>query len=384
MNKIRYFFLHDIDTLLYIICWGFHALFAQLMHAYGYSLLSAYNVTVSFVYATFFLLFRALHGNSIFFTFFYLEALCYNVLLTVCMGSDFGSIMLPVCVVPLLFLATITLKKRKRYYISLIALTAATTLFTLWWAYLRNGFLSLDFLAPINRYRSLYLAHVSFIMVMLAFILFYYSIFSEVQIASSRKKAQQQAEELEFMANHDQLTGLMNRRKITSYLRCAQRKKEKDGSDFALTIFDIDGFKKINDTYGHDAGDFILQQLSATVASQLASGEQFARWGGEEFVILFPLLDAREATASAYTSYESVIAKLNSIRAHVEAQCFQWQYTDIHITLTFGVSNSKEYSDLEQLIIEADNRLLYGKQHGKNQVVQEMPATANASKAGSV
>lgn len=357
MNKIRHFFLHNTELLLYVACWLFHALFAPLSKSYGFDLLAAYNVTVSFVYATFILLFNGLHNSNVFFLFYYLETLVYSVLLTVSTGADFGSTILTVGSIPLLFLTTLSAKKSRRFYIVLVALACCASVFTLWWTYARTGLLALDFVEAITDYRKLYLLHIAFITLIISVFLFYYSTLTQFQISRSQKKARMQAEELEYKANHDQLTGLMNRRKINVFLKQAQAQKEQEHAEYALTIFDIDGFKKINDTYGHDAGDFILRQMSSTVAKLLTEKQYFARWGGEEFVILF-------------TEYsDAIVGHLDEIRRAVEKQVFHWQYTDIHITLTFGLANSKECADLEKMIIEADDRLMYGKQHGKNQVV---------------
>ena len=159
------------------------------------------------------------------------------------------------------------------------------------------------------------------------------------------------------MATHDQLTGLMNRRKFATFLHRAQDTYEKAGADFTFTIFDIDGFKQINDTYGHDVGDFVLKNMTAFVSQQLPATVQLARWGGEEFVLLFP------------ESQAAVRSQLESIRKNVATHVFRWQYTDITITLTFGVCSLSEARDTEKMIVTADNRLMYGKKHGKNQIV---------------
>ena len=363
MDKLRHFFLHNTELLLYIACWAFHLFFAiffaPVARSYGYRVLATYNVTVSFAYAAFVLLFKNLSAGNIFFLFFYIESLVYSVLSTICTGADFGGGIFCVCIIPLLFLTTLDKHYKKHFYISFVAASTCASVFIFWWSYLRTGMLSLDFVTALTIYRSLYIAHLSFITVIMTLFLFYYSILTEYTLSRSRRKARVQAEELEYKANHDQLTGLMNRRRFNGCLRQAEYNKVEAGKDFSLTIFDIDGFKHINDTYGHDAGDFILQKMSALVSHGLKEGQLIARWGGEEFVILFP------------ETGERVPAYLEQIRSDMEKQVFSWNRTDIHITLTFGVSRSDRCDNLERMIIEADNRLMWGKQHGKNQVVTE-------------
>ncbi|MCR5724362.1 MAG: GGDEF domain-containing protein [Treponema sp.] len=343
--------------LLYIACWVFHASVAALSNAYGYKVLSAYNMAVSFVYATFVLLFNQQSIQNAFFTFFYFEMLTYSSILTVCTGTDFGSSVLSISIIPMLFLHTVNRQLSKRYYISLITCAVAVTYFILWWTYARTGILSLDFVTALTVHRKFYIAHFILILAIMGLFLFYYSILIEFTLSRSRRKAASQAKTLSYMANHDQLTGLMNRRKFSEILQRVHADCAKKGTIFSFTIFDIDGFKHINDSYGHDAGDFILQSMSALVAKHLNEGQYFARWGGEEFVILFQ------------EGHEQAVRKLEEIRTAVEKAVFRWQYTDVHLTLTFGICDSKECADAERITICADNRLMYGKQHGKNQIV---------------
>ncbi len=357
MNRVRHFFLHNTELLLYIVCWLFHASAALTANHYGYKPLSAYNISVSFVYATFVLLFANISTRNIFFTFFYFEMLVYSIVLTISTGTDFGASIVSVSVVPLLFLATINQQHRKRYFISRIFCASAVTLFILWWAYARTGMLSLDFVTALTIHRHFYITHFIQVLTIMVIFLFYYSILTENAVLRSRRKADNQLGTLSHMATHDQLTGLMNRRKFATFLHRAQDTYEKAGADFTFTIFDIDGFKQINDTYGHDVGDFVLKNMTAFVSQQLPATVQLARWGGEEFVLLFP------------ESQAAVRSQLESIRKNVATHVFRWQYTDITITLTFGVCSLSEARDTEKMIVTADNRLMYGKKHGKNQIV---------------
>jgi diguanylate cyclase (GGDEF)-like protein len=165
------------------------------------------------------------------------------------------------------------------------------------------------------------------------------------------------AESLKYTANHDYLTGLNNRRRLWDYLHIAQAQKEISGTDFLISIFDIDSFKKINDTYGHDAGDVILKEASNIIHQMLPEGVKIGRWGGEEFVILVPYVND-----DAFTLIESV-------RRKIESSVFPYRNQEIKISMTFGLSTSLHHAAVEDMLVDADFCLMQGKANGKNQVV---------------
>ena len=164
----------------------------------------------------------------------------------------------------------------------------------------------------------------------------------------------EESADLADKADTDLLTCLNNKmateRKIQEYL------DENPGVQCMMFLFDIDNFKHVNDTWGHDAGDFILTRISNLVSEMSGPGSYVARWGGEEFLILFTYHD------------NTIPQRLEKIRAVVEACPNLWNGTNISVTLTMGVSSSKTGLNPDKIIIEADNSLYYGKTHGKNQV----------------
>ena len=90
------------------------------------------------------------------------------------------------------------------------------------------------------------------------------------------------------MASQDGLTGLLNRGAIEKALEEESHRSLRHGSPFSVIIFDIDHFKKVNDTYGHNAGDEVLKNVSAAVAGLVRTTDKVGRWGGEEFLVLAP------------------------------------------------------------------------------------------------
>lgn len=170
----------------------------------------------------------------------------------------------------------------------------------------------------------------------------------------SRIRLVHQNEILEKLASIDPLTGLYNRRSMDVFLQQAL----KSDSGFCLIMCDIDDFKKVNDTYGHDSGDIVLKEVSQIVIQQIKSHGYVCRWGGEEILILVNT-PAKEFTKN--------IAE--NIRRNVANHLFETGNHWIHCTLTLGVSVYREGDTIEETITTADYNLYQGKRNGKNTVV---------------
>ncbi len=164
--------------------------------------------------------------------------------------------------------------------------------------------------------------------------------------------------ELDNLANTDPLTGLYNRRTMTTHVQNMYEDYRKYSNPFSLIVCDIDDFKIINDTYGHDFGDVVLIEIS-NILSTLTRGLDFVcRWGGEEFIIFLRNTDKDVAITIA-----------ERIRKQIEATEFKYNDKIIHITMTFGVSCVTETDDYEKLFHLTDSRMYEGKKSGKNKVV---------------
>ena len=159
-------------------------------------------------------------------------------------------------------------------------------------------------------------------------------------------------EKLEQMAMTDKLTGLYNRHYMLSFM---EHMKIKTPKDCWLAILDIDDFKKVNDTYGHNCGDYILHKV-AELAYQTCKDCIVCRWGGEEFIIL--------STKSAYGT--DILEKL---RKRIADEEFLFEKKIIKVTITVGVMRYDGDMTNDSWISGADEKLYFGKHHGKNQVV---------------
>lgn len=162
------------------------------------------------------------------------------------------------------------------------------------------------------------------------------------------------------MAVTDALTGLYNRHYLNTHLGNMVKQSLKNGKHLALMIMDMDHFKSVNDTYGHDVGDMILKQLAGLIMQASRSSELAARFGGEEFVILMPETDPQSAFNAA-----------NRIREMVEATPFRINGNGETIGKTISIGVASLYPDgdsAESLLKRADEALYEAKHGGRNMV----------------
>lgn len=161
---------------------------------------------------------------------------------------------------------------------------------------------------------------------------------------------------LEKKSNTDPLTGLYNRGKAMDILQ--ELEKQTDVETFSLCICDIDFFKKVNDNYGHDVGDKVLIEVS-NILSRLVKGYGYvARWGGEEFMIIFPRTNGDDASTVIY-AIQSEMKKMAVVNGD----------DVIKVTLTYGLTEFSPNQPLDQNIKDADNKLYRGKEEGRNMLV---------------
>ena len=161
-------------------------------------------------------------------------------------------------------------------------------------------------------------------------------------------------ERLEKQAIRDVLTGQYNRVKFNQELDKAMYAVNRYEQLDSLLICDIDNFKKINDTYGHVVGDYALVTLSEMFSKRIRASDIFARWGGEEFVILLSSTDVSEAENFA-----------NSLREVLSA--YEFEHFE-HLSCSFGVTQILKDDTVKSLLERVDKALYYSKEHGKNMV----------------
>ena len=162
---------------------------------------------------------------------------------------------------------------------------------------------------------------------------------------------------IKMLINYDVLTKLLNRRSLKNYIyNYVERANQKKGN-FCLVIFDIDNFKHINDTYGHDFGDEVLKLLAEVIQKGISLEDKAFRWGGEEFILLL--------------SADKILAEkiANRIRVNFAGHVFENNGEEFFVTLTGGVSEYKEGMDYKTMFTDADKKLYRGKEMGKNIII---------------
>ncbi|MBT2771267.1 GGDEF domain-containing protein [Halomonas sp. ISL-60] len=169
------------------------------------------------------------------------------------------------------------------------------------------------------------------------------------------ERLKQANERLDHLAHHDELTELLNRRAGLQRLEEEIKRCERYGTPFSIAMYDLDNFKAINDTYGHNSGDSVLKQITTLVSGVLRDTDLHIRLGGEEFLIIMPGVYAEEA----YQGMERV-------RKSVAQQTFSEH--QLTVTLSSGVASYAEASGT-RLLDRADKAMYQAKQTGRNRVV---------------
>jgi diguanylate cyclase (GGDEF)-like protein/hemerythrin-like metal-binding protein len=159
-------------------------------------------------------------------------------------------------------------------------------------------------------------------------------------------------DQLEQAAGTDRLTGAWNRRRFEDGAAQLMALASRRGDALSFIFFDLDHFKRVNDTFGHEAGDAVLAQVAATVTSQLRASDALARWGGEEFLVLCPATTLSGATILAEKIRQAVAARPVPGVGQV--------------TLSLGVAQQLAEESLEAFLARADGAMYRAKERGRN------------------
>ena len=164
---------------------------------------------------------------------------------------------------------------------------------------------------------------------------------------------------LERLSNTDALTQLANRRRFSETLEQELARARRYKRPLSLVMLDVDHFKRLNDSYGHQAGDDVLKSIAGLLPTTLRAQDMVARFGGEEFAIVLPETPVQQARAVA-----------ERLRSAIESRTFRCQGHDIGVTASFGVADTRagELGSPQQLIGAADRALYTAKTCGRNRV----------------
>jgi len=181
--------------------------------------------------------------------------------------------------------------------------------------------------------------------------------FSTVAQDISDRKRQERA--LRFQASHDALTGLYNRRHTQRALQRELQLGQRTGQPVSAVLFDLDHFKRVNDTYGHAAGDRVLKRLAELVRARVRDTDIAGRWGGEEFMLVLPGTDVAGAQRVAET-----------LRRKVEGCEFP---TVGRVTVSVGYAEASATENVDELFKRVDEALYAAKRAGRNRSRRAAP-----------
>ncbi|QBE64858.1 GGDEF domain-containing protein [Pseudoduganella lutea] len=181
----------------------------------------------------------------------------------------------------------------------------------------------------------------------------------EVQEAEERIRAlEMQLQHMSELVREDQLTGSLNRRGLDDVFERETARADRRHTPLCIAVLDLDDFKKLNDTYGHIAGDSALKHLVKVVKDTLRSMDVIARFGGEEFVILLP-----------ETAVDAAVATMTRLQRELTRHFFLHENEKLLITFSAGVALRRQGEDQAALVKRADAAMYTAKRTGKNRVV---------------
>jgi len=171
---------------------------------------------------------------------------------------------------------------------------------------------------------------------------------------------EQRTEILKWLAITDPLTGLYNRRYFMEQLEQEFKRSRRYERDISLLMIDIDFFKRINDTFGHQTGDLVLRKISSIIESQLRDADLAFRFGGEEFMVILPETALQDASNVA-----------ERMRTEIMHSYYHHDESEFNVTVSIGIISVKcnQVESIDSLIKKVDDNLYMAKRSGRNQIV---------------
>lgn len=185
-----------------------------------------------------------------------------------------------------------------------------------------------------------------------------------------RLLAESEAGAARRLAQIDSLTGILNRRAILWFLRDSHAAAERYGHPLSVALIDVDAFKAINDSHGHDAGDRALQDLVSIVGGSLRAADKIGRWGGDEFLVVLPNSDV-----------EATHALSDRLRALVYEHGLAVGEQVVELSVSIGATELQPGESCEQMLLRVDRALYEAKESGRNRVVSSRAAQVSNLRA---
>lgn len=332
--------LSEHRTLIFLImCLCVHIFNVFLFWKFGLFPLVVLNAFSSVIYVVFLTIFK---DENLRISFAYFEIIFFSAMTELISGGHFGTLTFVIGMVAVIFFM-LPYSNRKKHIYQLIGAALAVAI----------SLISVFNYSLYPELMDLVLHHSSFVkvlnLIITLFSLFYLTNLYLVELRTTREK-------LDYSSNHDMLTGLYNRRFFESIMK---RSKDEKETSFSVAMLDVDDFKKINDTYGHETGDRVLAAVSKCIEACLPQDAVAVRWGGEEFVLYLPQVENSRA-----------LEVLETFRTKLSEQTIYHKGKRVTFTATIGLCTGESIADYEEYLRQADEKLYWGKKHGKNQIVK--------------
>jgi len=329
------------NHIFLVLCLLVHIFFLIYFFSIGVPILGIMNCISSIIYVILLVLFR--HTGLFAISITYIEIMLFSITNTTLIGLGSGYFLYLIGILVLSYSVYQETKKLR-------------TLFQILASFL--FLLSL----PLSKITSLVIEDIRMdVSGHMNFILFCNMVITVVCILflsiTNSKEIEMAQERLKFVSEHDELTQLYNRSYIRQYFNEHRR---RDDRRFSVIMLDIDDFKSVNDTFGHEAGDSALKYLAHCLSEMTRKDDMVVRWGGEEFLIFLKGCPLDKAIDIA-----------EEIRESVCAQPYTKRKVPLFMTITLGVSALVDNESYEKAINRADALLYQGKQCGKNIVMSE-------------
>lgn len=386
MGEKRSIFKIEARSSFHIMCYA-----AGLMHLtflvtfacfqlYMMMLINVFSVLIYVVSGTYTMK-RNIEGHALgWIIVFFTEIMLHAVIATVIQGTEVFFFLYPLMAFPLYGYYLFIYSDRDTFIKSAVAfgmITFFTLMITLVMVENVGTLYAVTGMHELSRPEIIVLRsiNITFTLIMVvAFVLMFY-----LEVSSLLDKLKSTNEKLNYIATHDALTGLSNRHSLWKYFD----ELEASGESYCIVMGDLDDFKKINDTYGHDCGDVVLKSVASIIIENTKDNELACRWGGEEMLIVMR------------GSHEDCFARISVIKSEISYLNITSEGRPVKVTMTFGFADSSEeetaleelsaavsseggaaahtktphHIAIDSLISMVDKRLYVGKRSGKNVIV---------------
>lgn len=330
-----------------------HLFFTIAFHSFHIMLLFYYNMAVTLFYAYLSAVVVKKERYESIFILAFVEILFHSSMASILLGWNWGFMIYTMALIPVSFYLTYTLPYFKGSVFAPITASAIVCICYIAIRAVTNRILPVfagsqpDGLSTFFYYFNT--------MVALGMQIFC-SILFALEIRYMKRQLEEENRTLGEIASHDPLTHLLNRRSMNTYLKNALENSARQ-QPFCLILADIDNFKNVNDTYGHDCGDEVLIAVAEVISGNVREKDHVCRWGGEEILILLQ------------ADLETAVQAADRIRREIAGTIVKYKGKEVSVTITMGISRYRAGETIRSMMDEADHNLYYGKKHGKNQVV---------------